>query len=193
MSSPPFKRPKLGSHPSSPRPTLTTDASVDLDVIDQNTTSEAIDVAQDSCSICLQSLLDPTLIPTCSHEFCFECLLPWCEQSRRCPLCSQAIGDHVIHRIRSNWDYQTHYLPPLRDSESSENYIARENARRNVRSRMERDRRRRGRTEREETDRLDTAIAKRKWIYEHGLYAKVSIPTFISFPSTITNEAYIPF
>lgn len=29
------------------------------------------------CSICLQPLVDRTVIPTCAHEFCFECILVW--------------------------------------------------------------------------------------------------------------------
>ena len=31
----------------------------------------------DHCSICLQLLLDRTVIPECSHEFCFECIVTW--------------------------------------------------------------------------------------------------------------------
>lgn len=32
---------------------------------------------EDSCSICLHQLEDRTVIPNCSHEFCFECLVVW--------------------------------------------------------------------------------------------------------------------
>ena len=35
---------------------------------------------EERCSICLQSYEDRTMIPTCSHEFCFECLLMWTGQ-----------------------------------------------------------------------------------------------------------------
>jgi Ring finger domain len=35
------------------------------------------DVDGDHCTICLQSFVDRTLVPTCSHEFCFECLMTW--------------------------------------------------------------------------------------------------------------------
>lgn len=31
----------------------------------------------EQCSICLQALVDRTIIPTCAHEFCFECILVW--------------------------------------------------------------------------------------------------------------------
>jgi hypothetical protein len=30
-----------------------------------------------NCSICLQPMEDRTVIPTCSHEFCFDCLMIW--------------------------------------------------------------------------------------------------------------------
>jgi len=32
---------------------------------------------EDHCTICLQPFLDRTIIPTCTHEFCFECILMW--------------------------------------------------------------------------------------------------------------------
>lgn len=32
---------------------------------------------EEQCSICLQALVDRTIIPTCAHEFCFECILVW--------------------------------------------------------------------------------------------------------------------
>ena len=35
------------------------------------------DDSENSCSICLHSIADRTVIPKCSHEFCFECLLVW--------------------------------------------------------------------------------------------------------------------
>jgi hypothetical protein len=35
------------------------------------------DDSENSCSICLHSIVDRTVIPKCSHEFCFECLLVW--------------------------------------------------------------------------------------------------------------------
>lgn len=37
----------------------------------------AEDPEEEHCSICLQPLSDRTIIPACSHEFCFECLLVW--------------------------------------------------------------------------------------------------------------------
>jgi len=32
---------------------------------------------EDHCTICLQAIVDHALIPECSHEFCFECLMIW--------------------------------------------------------------------------------------------------------------------
>lgn len=32
---------------------------------------------EDHCTICLQAIVDRALIPGCSHEFCFECLMIW--------------------------------------------------------------------------------------------------------------------
>ncbi|KAL0061336.1 hypothetical protein AAF712_011853 [Marasmius tenuissimus] len=134
------------------------------------------DLDEDHCSICLQAVADRTVVPTCSHEFCFECLLIWTEQSRRCPLCSQNIGEHVIHNIRSRYDYQKHFLPPLR-SKSPQMLPLRTSAlagnRRRTRIPREiRQRSRREREERIEADRFERAVEHRRWLYKHDLYAK---------------------
>lgn len=136
--------------------------------------SEHSDSFEDHCSICLHQVIDRTIVPICSHEFCFECLIIWCHQSRRCPLCSQAIGDHVIHQIRSSYDYQKQYLPPLKTN-SPKPLQARSTAIDNRPARPPRRERRWGRaeeTERRERDRMELSLAKRRWVYENDLYAK---------------------
>ena len=53
----------------------------DEDLTPTHDNSEGVEPNQDdlenSCSICLHSIADRTVIPKCSHEFCFECLLVW--------------------------------------------------------------------------------------------------------------------
>src|ERR1700683_4841092 len=66
----PSKRVKLDS--SSPSPSSTPKHAID---------DEGVELVEgDHCSICLQQLVDRTVIPTCSHEFCFECILVWTGQ-----------------------------------------------------------------------------------------------------------------
>lgn len=60
VSSPPSKRLKLEPQ-STPK-------------LDPN---EDVSEDENHCSICLQVIDDQTVIPNCSHEFCFECLLIW--------------------------------------------------------------------------------------------------------------------
>jgi hypothetical protein len=68
-SSPPSKRLKLES--LSPTRTLENHE-------ERSFSEEIADAEQEhQCSICLEVILDRTVIPTCSHEFCFECLLVW--------------------------------------------------------------------------------------------------------------------
>ena len=44
---------------------------------------------ENSCSICLHGMEDRTVIPNCSHEFCFECLVVWTGTiPERLPSCS---------------------------------------------------------------------------------------------------------
>ncbi|KAK0439693.1 uncharacterized protein EV420DRAFT_1279459, partial [Desarmillaria tabescens] len=123
----------------------------------------------DNCSICLQSLVDRTVIPTCSHEFCFDCLVVWTEQSRKCPLCAQTIGEYLIHRIRSRYDYQKHYLAPLSKPGLLPLRVV-PNQQPEVRRR--RRRRERAKRDQDEADKLERSIEMRRWVYEHGLYAK---------------------
>ncbi|KIY49642.1 hypothetical protein FISHEDRAFT_40521 [Fistulina hepatica ATCC 64428] len=127
-----------------------------------------------NCSICLQSIVDRTVVQICSHEFCFDCILTWTEQSRKCPLCNQAIGTYLIHNIRSRYDYQKHYLTPLRTSPPPLQSLRRQEVILPIR-------RRRRRQEREsdtyfdsrsESDRLEASIEHRRLIYKYGLYAK---------------------
>ncbi|KAF8345142.1 hypothetical protein F5887DRAFT_968262 [Amanita rubescens] len=137
------------------------------------------DIVEDEihCSICLQVINDQTVIPNCSHEFCFECLLIWTKQSRRCPLCAQAIGEYLIHNIRSKYDFSKHYLAPLRTSPAPQVPLhatssvptTRVERRRTAR---DRERERREREELDEVDKLERSIMKRRWIYQHHLYAK---------------------
>ncbi|KAF8063205.1 hypothetical protein FPV67DRAFT_1421307 [Lyophyllum atratum] len=165
-ASPPSKRTKL--EPVSP-------SAIAVDPVNPQDQALAADEEADlefQCSICLQDLVDRTVVPTCSHEFCFECLMVWSEQSRRCPLCSQAIGDYLIHNIRSKYDFRRHHLTPLRKSPQPARSRAPAEAVRRRRTARERERERRLREEREANDKLSLSIEKRRWIYKHDLYAK---------------------
>ncbi|KZT66283.1 hypothetical protein DAEQUDRAFT_675221 [Daedalea quercina L-15889] len=171
-TTPPAKRVKLESRSPSRSPNI---VEISPPAGQYEATKEGEEVVEEEhCSICLQSFADRTVIPACSHEFCFECLLIWTEQSRKCPLCSQPIGDYLIHRIRSKFDYQKHFLAPLRTSARPQSAAAaaQRDARRRARTRREREWDRRQREVHEEADELERAIEKRRWVYRHHLYAK---------------------
>ncbi|PSR77428.1 hypothetical protein PHLCEN_2v7859 [Hermanssonia centrifuga] len=147
----------------------------------------------DHCSICLQPVSDRTVIPACSHDFCFECLLVWTEQSRRCPLCSGQIGEYLIHNIRSKYDFQKHYLSPLRTSpRPAPAPLARVPGGRRRRTAREvqwgRSERREREQEREAADALERAVEKRRWVYRHRLYAKYDPPDDIPPPRDIERH-----
>lgn len=118
------------------------------------------------------------------------------EQSRRCPLCSQQIREYLIHHIRSKFDYQKHFLPPLlrHSPDSSSLPLTRLHNTAPSRGGRVRERTwgRRARVhaeEREAADGLDRAIARRKWVYEHRLFAKVSPPIF--FDGRLNSTTWI--
>jgi hypothetical protein len=46
-------------------------------LLDEDESGEHTVDNENTCSICLQLVVDRTVIPKCSHEFCFECLLVW--------------------------------------------------------------------------------------------------------------------
>ena len=52
------------------------DTNHDL-LIKGNTDLEIDEDSETCCTICLQQMVDRTVIPKCSHDFCFECLLVW--------------------------------------------------------------------------------------------------------------------
>ncbi|KZT58528.1 hypothetical protein CALCODRAFT_494801 [Calocera cornea HHB12733] len=123
----------------------------------------------EGCAICLQTIQDRTVLPDCNHDvFCFQCLLIWAEQSRKCPLCIRPIGEYIIHKHRSPFDYQKHFLPPLPSTSPSRPISAQQRQR--IQSRRTRDW---GRPRRErEADELARAVERRRWVYKNGLYAK---------------------
>lgn len=156
------------------------------------------DQDEEHCVICLQEIQDRTILPCAHDRLCFNCILLWCEQSRKCPLCNAPIGDHLIHNFRSKYDYSKHYLPPLASSPPPANVLARFHGIRAVcrdlcchcgdllifilvlqsRNRDGGDRwgrRRRQSTSQEREDALERAISRRRWIYHHDLYAKVGL------------------
>ncbi|KAH8827760.1 hypothetical protein DL96DRAFT_1600205 [Flagelloscypha sp. PMI_526] len=165
---PPPKRVRLSQEPAEHEPNGQTTPNLPTEAEAEEEEEE------DNCSICLHPYNDRTLIPTCSHEFCFECILVWSEQSRRCPLCAANLGDYLIHKIRSKFDYEKRYLPPLA-SKSPKPHVPlqpmsvtgrRRQARPPVRDRWG------PRDADDEEDRLDRSIQRRKWLYERHLFAK---------------------
>ncbi len=113
------------------------------------------------------------------------------DQSRRCPLCSQDVGEYLMHNVRSKYDYQKHYLAPLRTSAASQAIATvRVDARRRAERRREVEWGRRRRRELEEADELERAIEKRRWVYRNQLYAKVSPDIFILLQSTLPAKHY---
>lgn len=178
---------------------LDADAEVEVDSTPSTPSTASVDLER--CTICLEPFFDRTILPVCAHEFCFTCILRWAgacsptdparsssrltthrstEQSCKCPLCARPFGDatdaadgdtlcrpYLIHHVRSKYDYQKYYLPP-RPSSPPPGTSAQHR-------RRQRARRWGTRTQREVAveDELEQALARRRWVYAHDLYAKV--------------------
>ncbi len=72
-SSPPAKRIKLEEDEEAALAVLAPEVALKINEDEH----DAEEDEEEHCSICLQPLVDRTVIPACSHEFCFECLLVW--------------------------------------------------------------------------------------------------------------------
>jgi Zinc finger, C3HC4 type (RING finger) len=143
---------------------------------------------EEQCIICLQGILDRTLLPECGHNYtCFLCICTWISSGsetlkvRRCPLCNTPIGNYIVHNVRGEHDFQRHWLPPtapeinVGQSPTLSRILGR-----SVFTNQSRNRHRRnvywGRRSvwvHNELDELERAIERRRHIYRTDLYAKV--------------------
>ncbi|KZT35966.1 hypothetical protein SISSUDRAFT_1008095 [Sistotremastrum suecicum HHB10207 ss-3] len=145
------------------------------------------DTEPENCIICLQPITDNVVLPACGHRgCCFQCMLLWIatsstvasghgKSSRRCPLCNTPIGNHIIHGIRGQYDFERHWLAPpssptARPSTSNETHA--DNA--SVRTGQIGPRRGITRVDRRQqvVDELERAIERRRHIYRHGMFVK---------------------
>ena len=58
-----------------------------------------------TCCVCLDTVKNPRLCPSCSNMFCFECLSKChaADSQRRCPLCRQVHVEDIKKYVRSAW------------------------------------------------------------------------------------------
>ena len=53
------------------------------------------------CSICTEMVENPTILTTCDHMFCCECISGWkktCEKKSKCPECRQPFAQSDISK-----------------------------------------------------------------------------------------------
>jgi len=50
----------------------------------------------EECAICMNLLHEKTLVKTCRHSFCYECICKWAKSKRICPLCNASFTTLVI-------------------------------------------------------------------------------------------------
>ncbi|WVW79787.1 hypothetical protein I302_101757 [Kwoniella bestiolae CBS 10118] len=133
------------------------------------TTESDDDANKERCVICLMELRDRTIVGVCGHEFCFECIGVWANQSRRCPLCSADMAPFLLHDLDANTPTKF-YLPPLPSRKFPPASLSLPGPSRpripEIIRREERE------AEAEEPDELDLQVERRKEIYRHELYVK---------------------
>ncbi|WWC87479.1 uncharacterized protein L201_002368 [Kwoniella dendrophila CBS 6074] len=126
------------------------------------------DPNKERCVICLMNLKDRTVVGLCGHEFCFDCIGIWANQSRRCPLCSADMASFLLHDLDAVTPTKF-YLPPLPSKSIPSAPVAGPSRTRfpqiTRRERAEE-------LEKEEPDELDLQVERRKEKYRHELYVK---------------------
>ncbi|KAM0751621.1 hypothetical protein T439DRAFT_214668 [Meredithblackwellia eburnea MCA 4105] len=138
------------------------------------------------CAICLSPVDNKAIITPCHHaDFCFACIRPWTDQSRRCPLCLGNIQS-LLYNIRSDKDFQTYHLQALSitsGASSSASLFSSTGPSSSGRNGVPSSRytsiprhafygRQRDDTETWRETLEERAIERRRYIYREGLYAK---------------------
>ena len=83
------------------------------DRIDTSEIKDNSKAAENKCTICLGPFENMSSTGICSHKFCFTCLLEWTKIRHACPLCKIEF-ESIIHTIKSNENFDTYILPPLK-------------------------------------------------------------------------------
>ncbi|KAJ2109313.1 hypothetical protein GGI16_000779 [Coemansia sp. S142-1] len=61
------------------------------DNISETDSESSCEESEYLCPICLQHVTSQSYTEPCYHQFCFACILQWCELRTRCPLCNNDI------------------------------------------------------------------------------------------------------
>ncbi|WWC98942.1 hypothetical protein V866_005836 [Kwoniella sp. B9012] len=128
------------------------------------------DSNKERCVICLMELKDRTIVGMCGHEFCFECIGVWANQSRRCPLCSADMAPFLLHDLDASTPTKF-YLPPLPSRKFPSAFLPGP-SRARLPEIIRRERIDERDIEPEEPDELDIQVERRREIYRYGLYVK---------------------
>jgi SNF2 family DNA or RNA helicase len=63
------------------------------------------DRLSDNCSVCMEGLNKPVLVPCCQNIFCGKCVLEWLKNNTTCPLCRVSIDTQdLIYIEKDNID-----------------------------------------------------------------------------------------
>ena len=57
------------------------------------------------CPICLNPITNRSVLDTCLHEFCYECISSWSQQHNHCPTCRTPYH-YMMHNIISDNDFE---------------------------------------------------------------------------------------
>lgn len=147
---------------------------------------------EEACSICLEPLIEVCVLPRCHHAClyvsctdasCFPCITTWVQTAQNepcCPLCKQPIGSYVMYRADMAWelcpikDLQAPPVPTPTDAATELDALP-SSPRQLIQFHQHREDRIAALRRREEARlrrRQRQALAFRRHIYRHGLYAK---------------------
>lgn len=61
------------------------------------------------CGICLSTIKN-SCIGSCSHHFCFKCLLLWCKKKNSCPTCRTTVNQIIFDKEFDELIYKYNFL-----------------------------------------------------------------------------------
>jgi hypothetical protein len=100
-----------------------------LDYISHIYQTQAPELATTQCSICMENVQSNSIVLTCKHAFCYECLFNWFTQhdtrktesvNTKCPICRREFAPHIKQLFTTDHRFTTQSAKRLKEIQEEE-------------------------------------------------------------------------